>query len=100
MWTKVLVWISRLRGTWPWSKRRLDADLRREIDKHLELLEEEYRQRGRSPREARRAARMQFGGVAQLEDTVREQRSFVLVDALLQDIRFGGRMHNGLWNCA
>ena len=66
--------ISRFRAMW--DQRRLDEDLRREAESHLELLEEEYLRRGMTPTEARRAARLQFGGVTQLVEAQRDARGF------------------------
>jgi hypothetical protein len=42
---------------------RADADLAREIAADLALLEDEYRRRGLAPDEARRQARVAFGGL-------------------------------------
>jgi hypothetical protein len=42
-----------------------DQDLEEELRLHLELAGEEIRRRGGSPDEARRAARLQAGGIVQ-----------------------------------
>ena len=44
-----------------WQIRKRDADLQREIRSDLELEEEEQRERGVSPEEARYAAQRAFG---------------------------------------
>lgn len=44
-----------------WQTRRRDADLERELRSDLELEEEEQRERGVPPEEARYAARRAFG---------------------------------------
>ena len=44
-------------------RRQLDDDLDQELQSHLELLIEEHLRRGLSPEEARRAARLQVGGL-------------------------------------
>jgi hypothetical protein len=46
------------------ARRRLDEDLRLEIDVHLDSLTERSRQQGMSPDEAYIAARRQFGNPA------------------------------------
>lgn len=77
-----------------WSRLRAilrphqaDRDLRREIESHLDEAAEEYRRQGLSPAEARRAARVSFGGVAQAEDAYREHLSFAWIDHLRRDAR-------------
>ena len=42
-----------------------EADLQREVAAHLTLLEDDYRQRGMAPAEARFAARRAYGNVEQ-----------------------------------
>ena len=74
MWTRFLVQLSRVRAAV--SGRRADAELTLEIDAHLTLLTEENIRRGMAPDEAHRRARLRFGGVAQLEESQREQRGF------------------------
>ncbi len=71
--------------------RRIDADLDQEVRAHLELLTEENIRAGMSPREARRAARIELGGVEQVKEQVRDSRTGALLDSLLQDFRFALR---------
>ena len=47
---------------------------------------------GLSPEEARYAALRQFGWVDNIKQTVREQRGFMWLDQLRQDIQFAIRM--------
>ena len=70
--------------------RELDRDLRDQINTHLEEATDEYVQRGLSPTEARRAAHLSFGGVAQAEETSRDVRGRWL-DDLAKDLRYGLR---------
>src|SRR5712691_4727150 len=72
---------ARLRGLF--RKRYLDGDLDAELRAHLEMLVEENIRRGRSPVEARYAARREFGGVERSKELHREQRSIPFLDALL-----------------
>ena len=81
---------SRLRGLF--RKRHRDQDLDSELHAHLEMLAEENMRRGMSLDEACRAARREFGGLEQIKESYREQRSLPFVETLLQDLRYGLRM--------
>ena len=70
-------------------KRRLDRELESEILAHLELSERDGLARGLSPEEARRAARLRFGGIEQIKEAHRDQRSHRWIETLLRDFRFG-----------
>ena len=71
---------------------RTDRDLSTELAFHLEMLEERHRARGLDPAAARRAARLELGGDAQIAEAWRDQRSLPLADTLWQDVRYGLRM--------
>ena len=73
-------------------RRRSDADLDDDIRAHLDLLIQDYVRRGLSPEDARVAARRAFGGVEQMKEVYRDQRGLPLVDGLVQDLRYAGRM--------
>ena len=68
-----------------------DRELDAEQHLHLELLEEEYRDRGLSPDDARLQARRDFGNAALLKETSREQFSFRIVEQFVQDLRYAFR---------
>ena len=70
---------------------RAERELAREIDSHLALLAEDFERRGLSPDEARLAARRAYGGVEQAKELHREARSFIRIEQLFQDVRYGGR---------
>jgi putative ABC transport system permease protein len=72
-------------------RRRVEQDFEEEIQGHLTLLEERFVRQGRSPDEARRAARRSFGGVELARENHRDIRAFVSLDRLLQDVRYGIR---------
>jgi len=76
----------------PFRKRHLDADLDAELRSHLDALTEDNIRHGMSEREAREAARREFGGVEQTKEAYREQRGLPFIDTLLQDLRFALRM--------
>jgi hypothetical protein len=71
--------------------RHAESELAREIASHLALLEEDFERRGLSPDEARQAARRAYGGVEQAKELHRETRSFIRIEQVFQDVRYGGR---------
>ncbi|HTZ73755.1 MAG TPA: ABC transporter permease [Candidatus Aquilonibacter sp.] len=73
-------------------KERRDAELEEELASHLEMLVEENVEQGMGPEEARRAARIAFGGGEQIKEVVREQRGLPFLESLIADVRFGLRM--------
>src|SRR5947208_10808777 len=85
-------WFSRLLGFF--RKRSRDAEMAEEMQQHLDLLTERNIAAGMLPHEARNAALRQFGGVEQVKEIAREQRTWRWADEFLQDLRFGARM---LW---
>ncbi|HEX6309617.1 MAG TPA: ABC transporter permease [Longimicrobiales bacterium] len=62
-------------------------ELEREIALHLELEEREYLRRGLSPAEARRRARLAFGGVERYAEQTRDVRGLGWLDDLWRDMR-------------
>ena len=71
---------------------RRDGDLAQELDFHREMLEAQHRARGLDPAAARRAARLELGGAAQIAEEWRDQRSLPFFETLWQDVRYGFRM--------
>jgi putative ABC transport system permease protein len=70
---------------------RVESEMAREIASHLALLEEDFERRGLSHAEARLAARRAYGGVEQAKELHREARSFLPIEQLVKDLRYGGR---------
>src|SRR4051812_6297740 len=62
-----------------------------EMRAHLELQAAENAKRGMSAEEARYAARRQFGGVEQIKEVARAQRTDVWVEQWAQDWRYAWR---------
>jgi putative ABC transport system permease protein len=83
-------WTRRLASLF--SKKKNERELDSELQAHLQLLTEANMRRGMSPKEARHAARREFGGLEQTKQAYREQRGLPFLDALLQDLRFAVRM--------
>ena len=73
-------------------RERLERDLDRELQYHLERQTELNIGRGMTPAEARRQAVLSVGGVEALKDECREARLGRVVETLLQDVRYGARM--------
>lgn len=69
--------------------RRLDRELNDEIQAHLELAERDARAAGLSPEQARREARLRFGGIDQMCEVHRDERSLQWLDTLWRDVRYG-----------
>jgi predicted permease len=70
-----------------------DAELAREIEAHLRMLEDDYATRGMNAEDARCAARRAFGGqVEQTKLRHRDTRSFRALDEGWLDIKLGARM--------
>src|SRR5436190_20186825 len=82
-------WIHRLCGTLGRNPR--DREMEEELRLHLELASEDMQRRGGSPEEARRAARIQVGGVDQAMEALRDQRGLPWLDDLARDLRYGLR---------
>src|SRR5262245_12080542 len=68
-----------------------DRDLDDEMKEHLALLEERYVRQGMPLDEARLRAKREFGGIEQLRESHRDERTIPLVEYLRQDIRIAGR---------
>ncbi len=74
------------------SRKKNDRDLHDEVHSFVELLAEEKMRDGMSREEARRAARIELGGIEQVKENVREARAGAWLDSLLQDLRYSARM--------
>lgn len=71
--------------------RRNDRDLDAELDAHLGLAIEQNLRSGKSPKEARRQAVLQLGGIEQTKERVRDQQILPWLDSLRADAIFGYR---------
>jgi predicted permease len=72
--------------------KRVLQDLDQEIHDHIEMATQENIDRGMSPTEARYAALRKFGNVTRVKEDAREVWSFIWLEQLLQDSRFGVRV--------
>src|SRR5579862_2064326 len=76
-----------------WLARRpiREADLKEELQFHLEEAAESQLARGRSASDARLAARRDLGNLTRVQEEARAAWSWTLVEHLGQDIRYGLR---------
>lgn len=74
-----------------WRLRNRDEDLRRELESDLELEEEEQRERGLSPEEARYAARRAFGNPTLIREQTRATWNRGSLERLVRDLQYGAR---------
>ena len=82
-----------------WNRLRLRAraaqrenELNDEIRLHREMLEQEFREHGMSPRDAARTAAQQFGNSSSAADQSRDEWSFPRLDAVWMDLKFATRL--------
>ena len=75
----------------PWKIRKRDADLERELRADLELEEEEQRERGLAPDEARYAALRAFGNPTSIREQTHEVCTWSWIESLARDVSYGLR---------
>jgi putative ABC transport system permease protein len=87
-------WLSRLASLFRnlSHKQENEQDLDHEVSSYLDLLTEEKIQSGMAPEAARRAARLELGGVEQVKEQVRDVRAGIWLETVLQDARYGARV--------
>ena len=83
-------WMHRMWGTVRRNAR--DREIEEELRSHLELAAEQMQAQGRAPKQAQRAVRLRYGGVAQAAESMRDQRGFPWLADLASDIRYALRM--------
>src|SRR5438309_1820117 len=77
--------------TWLAQRRRKEAELREELQFHLEEQAEEHRAEGLAEEHARWAARRELGNVALLQENTRAAWGWIFWEQLLQDLRYALR---------
>ena len=85
--------IPRLNSLWRnlFHKDRVDQEFSQEIQAYLDMSTEAKLRQGLSPREARRNALLELGGVEQVEERVREIRMGRFIETVWRDVRTGVR---------
>ncbi len=74
-----------------WQLKKRDAELERELHSDLELEEQEQRESGLSPEDARYAARRAFGNTALIREQTREAWGWAPFEHFLRDLRYALR---------
>ncbi len=83
-WSKLKVALS--------GRGRASADLREELEAHLEMQAEDNRARGMQKEEARRAARRLFGNTTLILESAQEAWTFSSLENLIKDVAYAIRM--------
>jgi putative ABC transport system permease protein len=73
------------------SRGRLEHQLDAELRDHFDRLVADFTARGHGQAEARRLARLEFGGLDQVKEACRDERGTRWIDDTLQDLRYGLR---------
>ena len=73
------------------TSHRADADLREELEAHLEMETAENIRRGMAPDEARRQALLASGGLTAAAEAVRDQRGLPWVEGIASDTSYALR---------
>jgi len=72
-------------------RKSVEVELDEELRFHFEQQVAKFIQSGLPPQEAKRRARLDFGGVEQLKEEHRDARGVTFIETVLQDIRYGLR---------
>lgn len=73
------------------QKSRQEGQLQKELQEHLDRQTTDYMRSGLSEAEARRKARLTFGGVEQVKEECRDARGTRWAESIWQDLRFAAR---------
>jgi predicted permease len=73
-------------------RKKVETELDDELRFHFEKQVSKFIQSGMAPEEAKRRARLEFGGIEQLKEEHRDARGVSFIETLLQDVRYGLRM--------
>jgi putative ABC transport system permease protein len=72
-------------------REKLDAEMAEEMRLHIERRTQANIAAGMTPDEARYAAQRAFGGIEQIKEQAREDRSWIWLEQFQQDVRYGAR---------
>jgi predicted permease len=89
------VW--RILNLFAWRPDRLERDLERELRYHMDRRVEDMVNSGMTEAEARRRAGIEFGGVAQVQEEVRDTWTWQWLDALVRDVQYSMRSLATSW---
>jgi predicted permease len=88
--TRLRIFFHRLLGLF--LRRKLERELEEEIRSHLDMQIEDNLRQGMSLEDARRAARLRFGGMEQVKEAYWDKSRLGWIENLWQDLRYGTRM--------
>lgn len=74
------------------GRKRVETEMDEELLFHIENQVAKLRQSGLTPQEAKRRARLEFGGLDQIKEEYREARGVTFLVSMVQDIRYGLRV--------
>ncbi len=74
------------------QRKNVEAELDDELRFHFENQVSKLVQLGLIPAEAKRRARLEFGGMEQLKEEHRDARGVSFIETLIQDVRYGLRV--------
>ncbi|HKD79063.1 MAG TPA: ABC transporter permease [Candidatus Angelobacter sp.] len=80
------------RLTWLFQPRRRDAEIREELEFHLQEEAEQRKAEGILPQRALRDAHLDLGNVALLQENVRSVWIWTFAEQLIQDVRYALRV--------
>ena len=72
-------------------RNQFDSDLAEEMQLHLDLREEQLTERGFTPSEAHRAARLRFGNATRIKEKSHVAWTSEILHDFLQDVAYGAR---------
>jgi uncharacterized protein YoaH (UPF0181 family) len=81
-----MMWWSRL-----WRRNKLEQDLGRELQFHIDERISALKSAGMSEGEARRKVRQEFGGIEQVKEECRDARGTLWLESTIQDLRYALR---------
>jgi putative ABC transport system permease protein len=73
-------------------RNHVEAEINEELHFHFEKQVAKLVESGLPAEEARRRARLEFGGMEQIKEEHRDSRGISFIETMLQDIRFGLRL--------
>ncbi len=71
---------------------RMERELDAELQFHVDALVRDYMRAGLTERDARRRARLEFGGMEGLKEDCRDARGTRWLEDIVQDVRFASRL--------
>jgi putative ABC transport system permease protein len=78
-------------------RRRLERDLARELRYHVERRVDDMMRSGMTEAEARRQAAIEFGGIPQVQENVRDMWMWAWLETLIRDVRYAARTLARSW---